>query len=85
MAQLKTVAAVFEALGGAHEIIALIRAKRTTVYMWRASGRFPAKTYLAINGELRRRGHSANPSLWGMVKQQGGRPRPPIQATAEKR
>jgi hypothetical protein len=65
--QLTTVAKVFDALGGAREIVALTGAKRTAVYNWRINGRFPARTYVAIKGELLRRGLTAPIKLWGML------------------
>jgi hypothetical protein len=64
---LLTVDDVFAELGNAL-IMRLTGASSSAVSNWRADGRFPAKTYLVLANELKRRECAAPPELWGMLE-----------------
>jgi hypothetical protein len=61
---LTTVASVVDKLGGNSKLAARIGRTPQAVSMWKASGHFPATTYLAIQGMLRPLGHVAADELF---------------------
>ncbi len=65
---LNTAAKVMDALGGTRSIQELTGRTANAVYNWRAFGRFPANTYVAMTAALRASGYIAPASLWRMVK-----------------
>lgn len=65
---LKTTLAVIETLGGMPEVGRLTGYPPKQVWNWKASGQFPAKTYLILTDALRSIGKTAPASLWGMVE-----------------
>lgn len=65
--KLTTFDEVADALGGLTALARLTGRKLTAVSNWRCqSGRFPARTYLVIEGALNARGLSAECSLFGL-------------------
>ncbi len=70
MRELRTVADVIKALGGASETsrIASRTRPRTpqAVSNWRRYKTLPPTTYLLLTEALEERGFSASPKLWGM-------------------
>jgi hypothetical protein len=59
---------MFEALGGVHGLMELTGSRQTAVTNWRTVyRRCPAKTYLLLQDELKRRGYIADPQLFGML------------------
>ncbi len=66
--KLKTARDVIEALGGLAAVARMCGVSYTTAsaYQTRLQA-FPAKTYLVMQAELSRLGHSAPTSLWQMV------------------
>lgn len=65
---LRSVPEVFEALGGAEGIAQITSMNYRTVLNWRQLyDRLPAKTYLLLQGRLKRRGYIGDPGLWGML------------------
>jgi hypothetical protein len=63
---LKTVADVFEALGGNGGLEGITGSKPSAISMWKKAGKFPSKTYLAMTTALHAKGKAAPASLWGM-------------------
>lgn len=69
MKELTTVEQVIEALGGTAATARLLGAKMTAVSNWKhVYKRFPPRTFVLINGELKRLGKRAPASLWGMAE-----------------
>jgi hypothetical protein len=64
--ELQAAGDVIDALGGTAATARLTGRKVQHVSNWRASKRLPADTFLILQGELRERGLSAPPSLWGI-------------------
>ena len=65
---LRTVSAIFDALGGTHGIVEITGFQYRTVLNWKALyGRLPAKTYLLLQGRLKREGYIGDPKCWGML------------------
>lgn len=62
---LQTTDDVIEALGGNRAVGDLTTSNAKAVSNWRGS-KFPAWTYLAIKGALKRTGKSAPDALWAM-------------------
>jgi hypothetical protein len=65
---LKSSIEVIDKLGGTAAVAELTGRKYNAVWMWRAFGKFPANTYLAIQSALKERGLEAPPELWGMTQ-----------------
>ena len=68
MVDRRTTEAVINSLGGLGAVAELTHTKAKSVWNWKKSNRFPAKTYLALISALGRRGDSAPNNLWNMVK-----------------
>jgi hypothetical protein len=68
MVEHQTAADVISSLGGLSAVAELTRATPKSVWNWKKSGRFPAKTYLALISALAHRGDTAPNTLWNMVK-----------------
>jgi hypothetical protein len=66
MKKLTSIEAVLDEFGGAAATARLLGRKRTTVGMWKANGRFPSSSYLAMDAVFRERGIECPPELWGM-------------------
>lgn len=67
MSELNTTVEVIEALGGLRSVAALTGRKPGAAWNWKKSPTFPSDTYVVMQDEIARMGHSAPPSLWGMV------------------
>jgi hypothetical protein len=65
MRELRSTIEVMDALGN-QRVAELTGRTYNAAHNWRAIGKFPANTYLALNDELRRHDLQAPPSLWGM-------------------
>jgi DNA-binding transcriptional regulator YdaS (Cro superfamily) len=65
---LETVDEVIDALGGTSATAKILGFKPTRVSNWRAAGRFPADTFVALTEALERVGKKATRSLWNMRK-----------------
>ena len=63
---LTTVNEVIDALGGNAEAAEALGVGYTSVTNWRMFGYFPARTYVQIQSELKRRRKTAPDSLWRM-------------------
>lgn len=68
MKKLATVSDVIAELGGPTKTAALVDKTAQHANGWRIAGKFPARTFIAINSALSERGCEAPPSLWGMVE-----------------
>ena len=66
MMNLNTAEAVVDVLGGVMAVAEMTGTKRSGVYNWLATGRFPADTYLLIQDELKSRNLIAPDYLWPM-------------------
>lgn len=66
MEELSTAEQVLQALGGHEAVAALTGSKPKAVTNWKYFNRFPSRTYVAMTGELKRRGKRAPASLWKM-------------------
>jgi hypothetical protein len=66
MATLKSTAAVIDALGGNAEAAAVLEVAYNSITNWRMFGRFPTNTFVQIQRELEKRGHTAPAHLWSM-------------------
>lgn len=66
--ELETAAEVMDALGGNAAVADLTGSRATAVSNWRSFGKFPAKFYVLMTDELRRRGLRAPALLWGMTE-----------------
>jgi hypothetical protein len=64
--ELTTVDAVINELGGTSATAKITGRKDQHVSNWRAARRLPANTFLILQAELRERGKTAPPSLWGI-------------------
>jgi hypothetical protein len=68
MVELQTAAEVIDELGGASIVAQLVGRTSPAVRNWRASGDFPATTYLIIRNALAEKGKTAPAALWRMVE-----------------
>lgn len=68
---LETVAAIVEELGGPTATGKIVGRSAQSAWNWRAANKLPADTFLVLQAELRERGKTAPPSLWGIVEPQG--------------
>jgi hypothetical protein len=64
---LETAIDVFEVLGGTSSVAKLTGAKYSAAANWKQFGRFPPRTYVALQAALAGKGKSAPPTLWGMT------------------
>lgn len=64
--KLSTAAEIIEKLGGINTVGALTNSDYKAVWNWKAGNWFPARTYVVLDAELRKRGLIAPASLWGM-------------------
>lgn len=64
---LSTAAEIIEKLGGINSVGALTHSGYRAVWNWKATNKFPARTFVVIDCELRRQGLMAPTSLWGMA------------------
>lgn len=67
MRTLHTSGEVIDALGGTAKVARLLGRRMTVVSNWRASGGFPANTYLAFQDALGRIHAEAPAQLWSMA------------------
>jgi hypothetical protein len=65
---LSTAAEIIEKLGGINTVGTLTNSGYRAVWNWKASNKFPARTFVVIDYELRKQGHIAPTSLWGMAE-----------------
>jgi hypothetical protein len=65
---LHTAAEIIEKLGGINTVAALTNSGYRRVWNWKATNKFPARTFLIINRELRKEGFIAPDKLWGMAE-----------------
>lgn len=63
---LSTAAEIIERLGGINTVAALTNTSYRAAWNWKAANKFPARTFLVIDCELRKQGLMAPASLWGM-------------------
>jgi len=63
---LTTTVEVMEVLGGVRAVAALTSRKPGAAWNWKKFSTFPSDTYVVMQEELAKLGHSAPPSLWGM-------------------
>ncbi|WP_316165374.1 MULTISPECIES: hypothetical protein [unclassified Bradyrhizobium] len=63
----ETTGQVFDALG-VGGVMALTRGNKTAVYYYKASGKFPPKTYVVLKAALSAIGADAPDSLWQMIE-----------------
>jgi hypothetical protein len=68
MVEHKTTEAVISSLGGLNAVGTLTKASAKSVWNWKKTNKFPAKTYLAIVSALGHQGDTAPNNLWNMVK-----------------
>lgn len=69
MTELRTIPEVIAALGGVAATAEITGCTRGAVANWRLEGRrIPARTFLAIDSELRKSGRTADPALFGMAE-----------------
>jgi hypothetical protein len=68
MINLNTTEDVIDVLGGLAELSTLTGTSVNGVYNWRTENKFPADTYLLIQGELKLRNLIAPDHLWPMRK-----------------
>ena len=63
---LESVDEVLEVLGPTAKVMELTKTEHyQTVYNWRMRKRFPPELCVTMNGALKDRGFTADPSLWG--------------------
>lgn len=67
METLDSTDAVFDALGGPGRVAQITGRKYSAAWNWKKGAKFPANTYLTIQGELSQIGKRADPALWGMA------------------
>jgi hypothetical protein len=65
--EVQTASEVIDALGGTGATARLTSKSNQAVSNWRATGKLPADTYYALNGELEKLGIAAPPTIWGMA------------------
>jgi hypothetical protein len=65
--ELTTAAEVFEALGGVGNVAGLTGRKYGAAHNWKAFGKFPADTFVVMQGALEAAECTAPAALWGMV------------------
>lgn len=63
---LSTASEIIDALGGTTPFAALINREQQHVSNYRAAGRLPARTYLIVTKELKKRRLTAPAHLWGI-------------------
>jgi hypothetical protein len=63
---LSTAAQIIERLGGINAVGAMTDSGYRAVWNWKASNKFPSRTFLVMDCELRKQGLMAPASLWGM-------------------
>jgi hypothetical protein len=63
----ETTAEVFDAFG-IEGVMALTGGNKTAVYYYKASGKFPPKTYVVLKAALAAIGAEAPDSLWQMIE-----------------
>jgi DNA-binding transcriptional regulator YdaS (Cro superfamily) len=68
MQELQSVSAVIDALGGPSALALRVGLTQQAVSQWRARDSIPADKYLLLQAELKRRGLTAPPSLWGIAE-----------------
>ncbi len=70
MAELTTVAQVIEVFGGVTATGEILRRKypRQTAQWWKNKNKFPPASYCVMQRKLKQLGHTAPPSLWGMIE-----------------
>jgi len=68
MVACRTTEAVISSLGGTNAVAELTKAKPKSVWNWKKTNKFPAKTYLALVSALAHQGDTAPNTLWNMVK-----------------
>lgn len=66
--ELTTTTEVVKELGGIAAVAELTGSQYKAAANWKSFDRFPAKHFLVMTRELKRRGKSAPPSLWGMTE-----------------
>ena len=66
-ATLDSVEAVIDALGGPAELRRLGGFSPQRVWNWKRDNRFPASTYVLLQGALRKVNRSADDRLWGQA------------------
>jgi len=66
MTNMTSVTTVIAALGGNQEVAALTHSEPKAVSGWKATGKFPAATYVAMQAKLKKMGLYAPDNLWGM-------------------
>ena len=71
--ELQTADEVIDALGGTGATARLTGRKAQHVTNWRAAGRLPADTFLILKTELKGRGKTAPPALWGIRQPEDAR------------
>lgn len=65
--ELTTAAEVFDALGGVGNVAALTGRKYGAAFNWKSFGKFPADTFVVMQGALEAAECAAPAALWGMV------------------
>jgi hypothetical protein len=65
--ELTTTVEVIKALGGVKAVAALTNRTPGAAWNWTTFPTFPSDTYVAMQQELAKLGHSAPPSLWRMA------------------
>lgn len=68
MENIKTASDVIDAFGGNATASRVLGVGYNSICNWKAYGRFPADTYLLMQGELKTRGFVAPDNLWRMRK-----------------
>jgi hypothetical protein len=66
MRELHTTSEIMDELGGIKAVAELTGRKYSAAFNWRASGSFPANTYVVLIDALKERDCVASPQLWGM-------------------
>jgi hypothetical protein len=65
---LTTTTQVIDALGGVRAVCGLTGAAYTAAHNWIRARNFPARYFLVMLAALQRKGLTAPPELWGMVR-----------------
>ena len=66
--ELQSTSDVIDELGGNRAVSELTHVQAKTVWHWRNTEKFPAKTYLTITAALRMKGKKAPSRLWSMTE-----------------